>query len=228
MKKCHYCKIGEMAPGFVTSASALGSLTMVVKGVPADVCGDCGEGLYSWEVVKRLGEMTDAARDAGADVVIRRYDVDKPERGSGRALTFTRAGVSTDNDKYERTGGRPPNGRADGGSQAIVVSDYPVSNERHCFLCKNDTLKPGVTDTSLTRGDVVMVVKGVPAQVCTNCGESYLERGVYEQLKAEFKAAEKAGVEFVARRYAAVGQVAVKGSAVEASGVGWGFVGGAI
>ncbi len=217
MTKCLYCKVGDMAPGFVTSASALRSLTMVVKGVPADVCGDCGEGWYSREVVKRLEEMTAASREAGVEVVIRRYDDGKPVRGGGRALTFTRAGVSTD--KPERGGGRPPNGSVDVGSQAIVVSNYPVSDERHCFLCKNDALRPGVTDTSLTRGDVVMVVKGVPAQVCTNCGEAYLERGMYEQLKAEFKAAERAGVEFVARRYAGA-RVAVKDGAVEASGVG--------
>ena len=218
MAKCLYCKVGDMAPGFATSASALRSLTMVVKGVPADVCGNCGEGWYSREVVKRLEEMTDAARDAGAEVVIRRYDAGKPVRGGGRALTFTRAGVSTA--KPERGGGRPPNGSVDVGSQAIVVSDYPVSAERHCFLCKNDALKPGVTDTSLTRGDVVMVVKGVPAQVCTNCGEAYLERGVYEQMKVEFKAAERAGVEFVTRRYAAAGQAAVKRNVAQASGVG--------
>ena len=217
MRKCLYCKVGNMAPGFVTSASAFGALTMVVKGVPADVCGDCGEGQYSWEVVKRLEEMDEAAKEAGADVVIRRYDAGKPARVGGRALTFTRAGVSAD--KPERGWARPPNGRADGGSQAIVVSDYPVSAERHCFLCKNDALKPGVTNTSLTRGDVVMVVKGVPAQVCTNCGEAYLERAVYERLKAEFKAAEGAGMEFVARRYAAA-RVAVEGSVAQVSGVG--------
>lgn len=197
MTKCHYCKVGDMAPGFVTSADALESLTMVVKGVPADVCGDCGEGWYSWDVVKRLGEMTDAAREAGVEVVIRRYEAGKPVRGRPRAV----------------------NGSVDGGSQAIVLSNYPVNDERSCFLCKNDALKPGVTDTSLTRGDVVMVVKGVPSQVCTNCGEAYLERAVYERLKAEFKAAEMAGVEFMARRYAAL-QASVKGSAAQASRAG--------
>ena len=198
MTKCHYCKVGDMALGFVTSVSALGSLTMVVKGVPADVCGDCGEGWYSWDVVKRLGKMTDAAREAGVEVVIRRYDEDKSVRQGARAV----------------------NGTVAGSSQAITLSDYPVSDERRCFLCKNDALRPGVTDTSLTRGDVAMVVKGVPAQVCTNCGEAYLERAVYERLKAEFKAAETAGVEFMARRYAGAAQASVKGSAAQASGVG--------
>ena len=197
MTKCHYCKVGDMAPGFVTSADALGSLTMVVKGVPADVCGDCGEGWYSWDVVKRLGEMTDAAREAGVEVVIRRYDEDRSVRQGARAV----------------------NGSAPSGSQAIVLSNYPVNDERRCFLCKNDALRPGVTDTSLTRGDVAMVVKGVPAQVCTNCGEAYLDRTVYEQLRAEFKADETAGVEFMARRYAAT-QASVKVSKAQASGVG--------
>lgn len=197
MTKCHYCKVGDMAPGFVTSVSALGSLTMVVKGVPADVCGNCGEGRYSMDVVKRLDEMDEAAKEAGAEVVIRWYDADKPVRQGARAA----------------------NGRAAGGGQAIVLSDYPVSDEKHCFLCKNDALRPGVTDTSLTRGDVAMVVKGVPAQVCTNCGEAYLERAVYERLKAEFNAAEMAGVEFMSRRYAAA-QASVKVSKAQASRAG--------
>ena len=218
MTKCLYCKVGDMAPGFVTSASALRSLTMVVKGVPADVCGDCGEGWYSREVVKRLEEMTAAAREAGVEVVIRRYDVDKPVIGGAGVTIFDPRNVV--GGKSMRWGAMPLSGIPGYGSQALTLSDYPVNDERSCFLCKNDALRPGVTDTSLTRGEVVMVVKGVPAQVCTNCREAYLERAVYEQLKAEFKAAEKAGVEFVARRYAAVGQAAVKGSAVEASGVG--------
>lgn len=197
MTKCHYCKVGDMAPGFVTSASALGSLMMVVKGVPADVCGNCGEGRYSLDVVKRLEEIDEAAREVGAEVVIRRYDADKPVRGRPRAV----------------------NGSVDGGSQAIVLSNYLVNDERSCFLCKNDALKPGVTDTSLTRGEVVMVVKGVPAQVCTNCGEAYLERAVYERLKAEFKADARAGVEFIARKYAAA-QANVKVSKTQASRAG--------
>ena len=208
MTKCHYCDVGNAAPGFVTSSSVLGSLTMVVKGVPADVCGDCGEGRYSWDVVKRLGEMTDAAREAGAEVVIRWYDADKPvRRGAGAAIFDARNFVG---DKSMRWGARPLSGIPGYGSQALTLSAYPMSDDRRCFLCKNDALNPGVTDTSLTRGDVVMVVKDVPAQVCTNCKEPYLERAVYEQLKAEFKAAEMAGVEFVARRYAAVGRAAVE------------------
>lgn len=218
MAKCHYCKVGNMAPGFVTSASALGSLTMVVKGVPADVCGDCGEGRYSWEVVKRLGEMTDAAREAGAEVVIRWYDADKAVRGGAGVTIFDARNFV--GDKSMRWGARPLSGIPGYGSQALTLSAYPMNDERQCFLCKNDALKPGVTDTSLTRGDVAMVVKGVPAQVCTNCGEPYLERSVYERLKAEFNAAEMAGVEFMARRYAAVGQAAMKGSAAHVSGVG--------
>lgn len=217
MTKCHYCKVGDMAPGFVTSASAVGSLTMVVKGVPADVCVDCGEGQYSWDVVKRLDEMDEAAREAEAEVVIRRYDADEPVRGGGITLFDPRNVVGG---KSMRWGAMPLSGIPGYGSQALTLSDYPVNDERSCFLCKNDALRPGVTDTSLTRGEVVMVVKGVPAQVCTNCGESYLERAVYEQLKAEFKAAEKAGVEFVTRRYAAAGQAAVMRNVAQASGVG--------
>ena len=180
MKKCYYCKMGDTVPGFVTSVGSLKSMTIVIKCVPADVCGNCGEGYYGWDVSMRLGEITDAAKREGVETVVRWYDADKtPHKRSYSA-----------------------NGTEDSYNHVLRVSDYPVNEERTCFLCKNGELETGdVTDTSLTRGTVAIVVRGVPAEVCNNCRETYLEPEVYEQLKAEFEDAEKAGVEFMVRKY---------------------------
>ncbi len=179
MSKCYYCKIGETTPGFVTSTTLLDSLIIVTKEVPAKVCGRCGEGYYEQEVVSRLEEITDEAKQLGVETLVRKYDDDKPQ--------------------YQRA--RSENGTMNARNHKLRLSDFLVSTEKNCFLCKNDELKPGVTDTSITRGDVAVVVKGVPAGVCANCGEPYLTPAVSKRLKEEFKDAEKTGVEFMVRRY---------------------------
>ena len=61
MSKCYFCKIGEIAPGLVSSTTVLDSLIVLTKEVPAKVCGRCGEEYYDREVVSRLEEITDEA-----------------------------------------------------------------------------------------------------------------------------------------------------------------------
>ncbi len=177
--KCHYCKIGETAPGFVTSTTVLDSLTIVTKQVPAKVCGNCGESYHDVAVVSRLEEITDEAERLGAQTLVHKYSGDK--------LSCHRA--------------RPGSGATNAHNHRLMLSDFPVNREKNCFLCRNDELRPGVTDTSITRGDVAVVVKGVPAEVCTNCGEPYLAPAVSKRLKEQFTDAEKTGVEFMVRKY---------------------------
>jgi YgiT-type zinc finger domain-containing protein len=72
-----------------------------------------------------------------------------------------------------------------------------------CALCKNGETKPGRVTVSLNRGETVIVIKDVPADVCVNCGEYFLTSQVTNDilLKAE-KAASK-GVEVEIIRYVA-------------------------
>ena len=178
--KCHYCKTGETAPGFVTSTTVLDSLTIVTKQVPAKVCGNCGESYHDMAVVSRLEEIADEAERLGVQAVVRKYDGDKPP--------------------CHRT--HPGSGATSAHIHKLMLSDFPVNGEENCFLCRNDELKPGTTDTSITRGDVAIVMKGVPAMLCTNCGEPYLMPDVSARLKEQFERAEKTGVEFMVRQYA--------------------------
>ena len=177
--KCHYCKTGETAPGFVTSTTVLDSLTIVTKQVPAKVCGNCAESYHDMAVVSRLEEITDEAERSGVQALVRKYDGDKPQ--CHRA--------------------HPGTGATNAHNHRLMLSDFPVNGEKNCFLCRNDELKPGITDTSITRGDFAIVVKGVPAERCTNCGEPYLTPAVSRRLKEQFKDAERTGVEFMVRRY---------------------------
>lgn len=44
-----------------------------------------------------------------------------------------------------------------------------------CVICKNGKTKNGKTTVTLEREGTVIIIKDVPAQICTNCGEYYLD-----------------------------------------------------
>jgi YgiT-type zinc finger domain-containing protein len=44
-----------------------------------------------------------------------------------------------------------------------------------CVVCRNGDTKPGFTTFTVERGGTILVVRRVPARVCENCGEEYLE-----------------------------------------------------
>jgi hypothetical protein len=50
---------------------------------------------------------------------------------------------------------------------------------------------------------MTLVVKDVPAQVCDNCGEEYLDADVSARLRETLEEEAKAGVEVVVCRYVA-------------------------
>lgn len=50
-----------------------------------------------------------------------------------------------------------------------------------CDLCGGE-LKPGQTKLELWRGEELLVIRDVPADVCQQCHEAYLSAAVSEQL----------------------------------------------
>ena len=72
-----------------------------------------------------------------------------------------------------------------------------------CVICKHSSTESGTVAVTLTRGKTVVVFKGVPAQVCPNCGEYYLESDVSRKLMERASAAAEAGTEVEVVRYAA-------------------------
>jgi YgiT-type zinc finger domain-containing protein len=72
-----------------------------------------------------------------------------------------------------------------------------------CVLCKNGTTRRGTVTVTLERGKTVVVVRDVPADVCENCGEYYLDSSVAQEVyqRAEAAVARNAEVEIL--RYAA-------------------------
>jgi YgiT-type zinc finger domain-containing protein len=72
-----------------------------------------------------------------------------------------------------------------------------------CQLCRHGSLVPGTTTVVLRRGEATIVIKGVPADVCDNCGEAYLTEAIAERVYASAESAVRSGAEVEIRRFAA-------------------------
>jgi YgiT-type zinc finger domain-containing protein len=51
-----------------------------------------------------------------------------------------------------------------------------------CTFCKHGTTERGNGTVTLNRGNTVVVVKTVPAEVCENCSEYFLSEKTTEQI----------------------------------------------
>ncbi|MGO4880874.1 MAG: type II toxin-antitoxin system MqsA family antitoxin [Bryobacteraceae bacterium] len=70
---CLICRTGETAPGVVTVPLQRGETTVILNGVPAEVCGNCGEYYLSEDITRRALERAEAAVAGGAEVEILRF-----------------------------------------------------------------------------------------------------------------------------------------------------------
>ena len=73
----------------------------------------------------------------------------------------------------------------------------------NCVICKHGQTRPGDVAVTLQRGDCTVIIKGVPADVCDNCGEYYLSDTVTDQLLMRAERAAKNGAEVEILHYAA-------------------------
>lgn len=72
-----------------------------------------------------------------------------------------------------------------------------------CVIRKQGETQPGTTTVTLERGGMTLVIEGVPARICTNCSEEYVDERVAEQLLAMVDQASQAGVQVDVRPYVA-------------------------
>jgi len=54
-----------------------------------------------------------------------------------------------------------------------------------CVICKLGETTLGTTTVTLERDGLTLVVKNVPAQVCSNCGEAYVNENDSAKILAE-------------------------------------------
>lgn len=72
-----------------------------------------------------------------------------------------------------------------------------------CVICKHGDTSPGTATVALDRNGVTVVFRSVPAQVCENCGEEYVDEQTASTLLALLDQAVEAGVVVDVRDYAA-------------------------
>ena len=52
-----------------------------------------------------------------------------------------------------------------------------------CLVCKHNHFEPGATIIPIERGDAILLITDIPARVCANCGETYLDEGIAEKVQ---------------------------------------------
>jgi YgiT-type zinc finger domain-containing protein len=51
-----------------------------------------------------------------------------------------------------------------------------------CVICKNGTTYDGKTTVALEKEGSVTIIKDVPARICQNCGQYYLDEGISDRI----------------------------------------------
>jgi YgiT-type zinc finger domain-containing protein len=70
-----------------------------------------------------------------------------------------------------------------------------------CVICRQGETVPGSTTVTLERDTLTLVIKNVPAQVCPNCGEAYVDEDVTARLLDDAEAMAEAGALVDVRQY---------------------------
>ena len=72
-----------------------------------------------------------------------------------------------------------------------------------CLICRQGETKVGKTTVTLERDNMTLVIKGVSASICSNCGEEYVDEKTTRQLLNVAEEATKVGVQVDVREYKA-------------------------
>ena len=70
-----------------------------------------------------------------------------------------------------------------------------------CMICKHGETREGTTTVTLEKGNSTIVFKEVPAQICDNCGEKYIDESTTKDLLKKARDIIKNGVEVDIRKY---------------------------
>ena len=70
-----------------------------------------------------------------------------------------------------------------------------------CEVCRQGETRPGTPTVVLQRGSTTVVINDVPALVCENCGEDYVDEHVAETVLSAAEASARAAVRVKIRDY---------------------------
>ncbi len=70
-----------------------------------------------------------------------------------------------------------------------------------CVICKQAETIAGTTTATFERDGMTVVVKKIPAQVCPNCGEAYVDDAVASKVLSDAELAMASGAVVEVRYY---------------------------
>ncbi|NOQ31045.1 MAG: YgiT-type zinc finger protein [Helicobacteraceae bacterium] len=70
-----------------------------------------------------------------------------------------------------------------------------------CMICEHGDTTQGNTTVTLEKNGATIVFKHVPALVCSNCGEKYIEDTTTKELLKKANDIQKSGVQVDIREY---------------------------
>jgi len=72
-----------------------------------------------------------------------------------------------------------------------------------CVICQYGETEPGTTTVALTRDDPTIVIRDIPAHICTTCGEEYVDAESGRRLSQNAEQAVNEGLQVDVRHYQA-------------------------
>jgi YgiT-type zinc finger domain-containing protein len=72
-----------------------------------------------------------------------------------------------------------------------------------CVICKKGETKAGTATVTLDKNGATLVFKGVPARICNNCGEEYVDENIAASLLKSAADAAQSGIQVEVRQYIA-------------------------
>jgi YgiT-type zinc finger domain-containing protein len=72
-----------------------------------------------------------------------------------------------------------------------------------CVVCKQAETEPSLVTVTLERDSLTLVVKNVPAEVCVNCGEEYVDQVTARRILRSAETVARKGIQVEIRQYLA-------------------------
>lgn len=70
-----------------------------------------------------------------------------------------------------------------------------------CVICKHGETRTGSATVTLESNGTTLVMKSVPAEICKNCGEEYIDQKISADLLQQTEKAVRSGVDVEVREY---------------------------
>jgi len=74
-----------------------------------------------------------------------------------------------------------------------LLKDFRSLESMNCLICRQAEIVDGLASVTFERGEVKLTVSSVPARICPNCGEAYVEEDVAVKLLREAEEMSAAG-----------------------------------